>query len=112
MSAQLPPPVAALVKTINAGDTIGFLDSFTPDGVVDDWGRKFCDREAIRAWSDKELIGAQGQMTVTDVATGDNSVEVTADWRSTHANGLSRFDFRVVGDKIALMRISAAHGTG
>jgi hypothetical protein len=46
------------------------------------------------------------------VATGDNSVEVTADWRSTHANGLSRFDFTVVGDKIALMRISAAHGTG
>ena len=112
MSAQLPPPVAAFIKTINAGDTIGFLDSFTPDGVVDDWGRKFCDREAIRAWSDKELIGAQRQMTVTDVATGDNSVEVTADWRSTHANGLSRFDFRVVGDKIALMRISAAHGTG
>lgn len=110
MTAQLPPPVAAFVETVNAGDTVGFLDSFTPNGVVDDWGRRFCDREAIRAWSDREFIGADGRMTVTDVATGDDTVEVTADWRSTHANGPSRFDFTLVGDKIALMRISAARG--
>lgn len=109
MSAQLPPPVAAFVETINAGDTVGFLDSFTPGGIVDDWGRTFCDREAIRAWSDKELIGANGHLTVTDVATGDSTVEVTGDWRSTHANGPSTFAFTVVGDKIARMRISAAH---
>jgi hypothetical protein len=108
VSTPLPPPVAAFVDTVNAGNTVGFLDSFTPDGVVDDWGRKFCDREAIRAWSDKEFIGANGRLTVTEVATGDNTVEVTADWRSTHANGLSRFDFTLAGDKIALMRISAA----
>lgn len=106
MTTQLPPPVAAFVETVNAGDTIGFLDSFTPDGVVDDWGRKFCDREAIRAWSDREFIGADGRMTVTKVATGDSTVEVTADWRSTHANGLSQFDFTLVGGKISLMRIS------
>lgn len=108
MTVQLPPSVAAFIETVNAGDTIGFLDSFTPDGVVDDWGRKFCDREAIRAWSDKEFIGANGKMTVTGVATGDNSVEVTADWRSTHANGPSRFTFTLAGDKIARMRITGA----
>ena len=112
MPAQLPPPVATFVETVNAGDTIGFLDSFTPDGVVDDWGRKFCDREAIRAWSDKEFIGADGRMTVTNVAIGDNTVEVVADWRSTHANGLSLFAFTLVGDKIAQMKISAAQQTG
>jgi hypothetical protein len=107
VTVQLPPPVAALVDTVNAGDTIGFLDSFTPDGVVDDFGRMFCDREAIRAWSDKEFIGAEGRMTVTRVATGDNSVEVSADWHSTHANGPSTFAFTLVGEKISLMRISA-----
>jgi hypothetical protein len=112
VSAQLPPPVAEFVDTINAGDTIGFLDSFTPDAIVDDWGRMFCDREAIRAWSDKEFIGAKGRLTATDVATGDSTVEVIADWRSTHANGLSRFVFTVVGDKIARMQISAAQGNG
>ena len=41
------------------------------------------------------------------MATGDNPVEVTADWRSTHANGLSLFAFTLAGDKIALMKISA-----
>lgn len=108
MTAQLPQPVAAFVEIVNAGDTIGFLDSFTPNGIVDDWGRRFCDREAIRAWSDAEFIGADGRLTVTGAATGYNTVEVTADWRSTHANGLSLFAFTLVGDKIALLRISAA----
>ena len=108
MTAQLPQPVAAFVETVNAGDTIGFLDSFTPNGVVDDWGRRFCDREAIRAWSDAEFIGAKGHLTVKKVATGDHLVEVTGDWRSTHANGLSLFAFTLAGDKIALMKISAA----
>jgi hypothetical protein len=107
VTTQLPEPVAAFVDTVNAGDTIGFLDSFTPDGIVDDWGRRFCDREAIRAWSDAEFIGAQGRMTVTKVATGDSTVEVVADWRSTRANGLSRFTFTLAGDKIAMMRIGA-----
>jgi hypothetical protein len=107
VTAQLPDTVAAFIDTVNAGNTLGFLDSFTADGVVDDWGRRFTDREAIRAWSDAEFIGARGRMTVTGVALGDNTVEVTADWRSTHANGLSRFTFTLDRDKIALMRITA-----
>jgi hypothetical protein len=109
VTAQLPPSVAAFVETVNAGDTIGFLDSFTPNGIVDDWGRRFCDREAIRAWSDAEFIGANGHLTVTKVATGDNLVEVTADWRSARANGPSLFAFTLAGDKIARMKITAAH---
>jgi ketosteroid isomerase-like protein len=105
--AQLPAPVAAVIDAVNAGDTIGFLDSFTPDGVVDDWGRRFTDREAIRAWSNAEFIGANGRLTVTKVAADGNTAEVTADWRSSRANGLSLFEFRLNGDKIALMRITA-----
>ena len=31
VTAQLPQSVAAFVETVNAGDTIGFLDSFTPE---------------------------------------------------------------------------------
>jgi len=108
VTAQLPQSVAAFVETVNAGDTMGFLDSFTPNGIVDDWGRTFCDREAIRAWSDAEFIGANGHLTVKKVATGDNLVEVTADWRSSHANGPSLFAFTMAGDKIARMKITGA----
>jgi ketosteroid isomerase-like protein len=104
----LPNAVTAFVETVNAGDTLGFLDSFTPDAVVDDWGRRFTDREAIRAWSDAEFIGAGGRMTVTKSSVDGRTAVVIADWRSTHANGLSRFVFTLAGDKIAQMQISAA----
>jgi hypothetical protein len=95
----LPNAVTAFVETVNAGDTLGFLDSFTPDAVVDDWGRRFTDREAIRAC---------GRMTVTKSSVDGRTAVVIADWRSTHANGLSRFVFTLAGDKIAQMQISAA----
>ena len=108
MTAQLPQPVATFIDSVNGGDTMAFLDSFTPNGVVDDWGRRFTDREAIRAWSDAEFIGADGRMTVTKVANDGNTSVVTADWRSKHANGLSRFVFTLAGEKIARMEISGS----
>lgn len=45
-------------------------------------------------------------MTPERVSTGDDgTITVVADWRSTHANGLSSFAFEVAGDKIAKMTI-------
>lgn len=44
-------------------------------------------------------------MTVTSTAVDENTVTVIADWRSSHANGLSSFVFDVAGDKIASMTI-------
>ena len=38
---DLPRPVAAALEAANANDTAAFLACFTPDGVVDDWGREF-----------------------------------------------------------------------
>jgi hypothetical protein len=36
VTVQLPKPVAAFVDAVNTDGTAGFLDCFTPDGVVDD----------------------------------------------------------------------------
>ena len=63
----MPPPLDRLVAAINAGDFEGFIALFAPDGVVDDWGRRFKGPAAIRKWSDKELIGAHGTLTVSQV---------------------------------------------
>ncbi|GED99384.1 nuclear transport factor 2 family protein [Gordonia crocea] len=105
MSTTTPPPVTAFIDAVNRHDEAGFLDAFTDDGFVDDWGRIFTGRDAIKGWSDKEFIGAKGTMTVTEATTTGDSTAVVADWRSTWANGLSRFTFAVVGDKIASMTI-------
>ncbi|GAA4753937.1 nuclear transport factor 2 family protein [Gordonia alkaliphila] len=104
MSTELTGPVAAFVETVNKHDD-AFLDFFTDDGFVDDWGRIFTGRDAIQDWSDKEFIGAKGTMTVTQVDTDGDDIVVIADWRSSWANGLSRFTFRPAGDKFAAMII-------
>ncbi|WP_109474111.1 Rv0909 family putative TA system antitoxin [Ornithinimicrobium cavernae] len=108
-AAALPSPVREFVAAVNAHDEQGFLDSFGEAGVVDDWGREFVGRQAIKEWSDKEFIGAQGTMEVQRVDVRESQVVVLADWRSTHANGLSEFTFDTVGDTIHRMTIRGAH---
>ena len=46
MSVELPA-VAQLLAATDAEDRALFLDSFTEDGVVDDWGREFAGRDRI-----------------------------------------------------------------
>ena len=72
MSVQLPAPVQAVFDATNAEDTDAFLDSFTADGVVDDWGREFHGREAIKGWSDGENIGVRARLMPTAVESRGN----------------------------------------
>lgn len=102
----LPPPIGALVQSINAGDTEGFLNLFTENGVVDDWGKQYIGHRAIRAWSDRELIGAKGVMTVRSVATSDSSVTVVGNWKSNYYTGPGKFIFSIEGQKVAEWRIT------
>jgi hypothetical protein len=104
----LPPPIDRFVEAVNAGDTEAFLGLFPEDGVVDDWGRRFVGREAIRGWSDAEFIGAEGRMTVTGVEQTPGGVSVTADWESNRFTGPSRFTFVIDGERIKEMRITGA----
>lgn len=105
MSAFVPEPVRTFIDAVNAHDEAGFLDAFTEDGFVDDWGRIFTGRDEIKAWSDKEFIGATGVLTPEEVTESGDSVTVVGDWASTWANGRSSFAFAVAGDKIASMTI-------
>lgn len=102
---QIPEPVASFIDTVNAHDDQGFLDAFTTEGTVDDWGREFTGREAIKEWSDKEFIGATGVLTPEEVSVDGDQVTVIGDWRSTHANGRSSFTFEIAGEKLNRMTI-------
>ncbi|MFJ2754343.1 nuclear transport factor 2 family protein [Nocardioides sp. NPDC087217] len=101
----IPEPVAAFIEAVNRHDESAFLDAFTEGGAVDDWGRVFTGREQIKGWSDNEFIGAQGTLAVEEVEAEDGTVTVIGDWRSTHANGRSKFVFDVDGDRITTMTI-------
>lgn len=102
---SIPEPIASFVAAVNRHDEEGFLGAFTTEGAVDDWGRVFTGGDQIKAWSDKEFIGARGTLTPEEVFTENGELVVIGDWRSNHANGRSRFTFRVESDKIATMTI-------
>lgn len=101
----IPEPIASFFDAVNRHDEQAFLDAFTPTGSVDDWGRVFTGREAIKAWSDKEFIGATGTFTAEEVSEADGAVTVVGDWRSSWANGRSAFTFTTEGSSIATMTI-------
>lgn len=107
MTGDLPRPVRALLAAANAHDTDAFLAMFTPDGVVDDWGREFVGAEAIRGWSDGEFIGVQVRLAVTGVTRHGDVTVVAADVGGNGFNGPSHFSFAVEGDKVARMTIRA-----
>ena len=102
---QIPAVIADFIDVVNAHDGEGFLNAFTSSGVVDDWGREYTGREAIKAWSDKEFIGATGVLTPEAVSTEAGRVTVIGDWASTYANGRSSFAFDLDGERIARMTI-------
>ncbi len=107
MSVTLPPLLDRLIIAINAGDTAAFLALFPKDGVVDDWGDRYAGIDAIRAWSDRELIGAKGALTVSNVSTHGNEIAFDGDWKSSFFTGPGRFTLRIEDGRIREMRIAA-----
>jgi ketosteroid isomerase-like protein len=105
--AELPAPVAAALHAANANDTDAFLAAFTPDGVVDDWGREFRGPDAIRGWSDREFIGVQVALEVTAVEQRGEDTIVSAQVGGNGFNGPSHLAFQLDGDQISRMTIRA-----
>jgi hypothetical protein len=105
-SVTTHPAVQRAIDAANSGDTEGFLGSFTDEGAVNDWGREFRGREAIRSWSDEEFIGVDVNLAVTEVRQTGATVTVSADVGGRGFNGPSDFTFTVSGDRVSLMRIT------
>jgi ketosteroid isomerase-like protein len=104
---MLPKQIDRFVEAVNRGDTEAFLGFFPDDGLVDDEGRRFVGRHAIRRWSDREFIGAKGKMTVKGVRRAKERVSVSADWVSKNFTGPSRFVFVLDGRWIREMRVTS-----
>ena len=104
---DLPAPVARAIEAVNAGDTDAFLSEFAADGWIDDNGRQFSGHDAMCAWSDGELIGANTRFEVTDSEPTDRGVAVDIEVASDGFNGYSRFAFELDGQVLRSMRITA-----
>ena len=102
---SLPAPLDTFVNAVNRGDADTALALFAADGEVDDWGRHFTTPQAIRRWSDREFVGAGGQLRVARVRRSGDRVTVDAHWASRHYSGDSRFIFTLDDGRIRRMRI-------
>ena len=76
MTPQLPPS-NAYIGSINDHYPAAFIALFADDAVVNDAGREFRGRAAIKAWSDREIFAAQVTLEVIDVADRDGETVVT-----------------------------------
>jgi hypothetical protein len=102
---ELPAGVQNLIDAANDGDLDNFLDSFTPDGVVDDWGRVFEGPTRIAEWSDAEFIGKDVSLDVTAVSARGDDWTITAQVGGDGFTGVSHFTFRLTADGVARMTI-------
>ena len=101
MSDDLPPAVAQLLAATNAEDRALFLDAFTEDGVVDDWGREFAGRNRIAEWDAGENIGVHSRIEATSVRRDGDTVEFGVRVSGGGYNGGGTFTARLRDDKIA-----------
>ncbi len=101
----VPAPVQAVVDAINGADEQAFVDAFTEDGSVDDWGRVLDGLDGVRSWAQTDAIGQSAQMIVKDANTEGDTTELFFDWRSNRFNGTSRAFVTVEGDKVKVFRI-------
>ncbi|GAA1752150.1 nuclear transport factor 2 family protein [Aeromicrobium alkaliterrae] len=106
---HVPAPVATLVDAINAGDTDAFVEAFTENGSVDDWGRVLTGPDGVRSWAETDAIGMDAQMTVLSATSEGDTTTVEFSWSSRKFNGTSTAIVTVDGDRVSSFQIPPAH---
>lgn len=101
-----PLIVDALVAAVNAEDVDGFLSLFAGNGRVDDWGRVYEGHEAIRKWSQAELIGVHARLNPIVTTGDDHFVAMTVTVARDGFNGTSAYALELHDGLISEMTIA------
>jgi hypothetical protein len=76
MRAGLPRPVREYIEASNAFDGERLIAAFADGALVNDARREFWGVDAIRQWSEREIIGDRVTLEVRDVVEHDGEVIV------------------------------------
>ncbi|MER8425831.1 nuclear transport factor 2 family protein [Mesorhizobium sp. M0199] len=101
-----PDPIRRFVEATNAGDSEAFLDSFTPDAFLSDWGRSFKGREQIARWNQSDNIGVQSRLRILGIAAKDGTCRVRIAVEGNGFNGDGDMVFTLDGERISGLVIS------
>ncbi|HVY52823.1 MAG TPA: nuclear transport factor 2 family protein [Devosia sp.] len=104
--AAVPAPIQRFLDTTNAGDTAGFLDCFTVDATLVDWGRRFSGREGISRWNQSDNIGVKAKLRLIRIEGAAGVYHVTVAVTGGGFNGEGTMAFTLSGDRIAQLVIS------
>jgi hypothetical protein len=64
---DLPDPVAAFIRGVNAADIDALLGAFAEHAMVNDQLREYWDRSAISTWAEREVVGQHLSLSVRSV---------------------------------------------
>ena len=104
---ETPVAVRRMVEATNSGDRDAFVDAFTEDAYLEDWGREFHGREGVASWNETDNIGKNAHFKATGTVERDGRYIVTLVVTGGGFNGTSDIAFEVEGDRIRSMVISA-----
>jgi hypothetical protein len=110
VKTELDGIAGAYVRATNEHDAAAFAACFSEDAVVDDCGREFRGRAAIRAWCEREIVAAKVTMDVlTATESGDETavtVRVDGSFDKTGLPDPLIFQHRIVArnEQIVLLR--------
>ncbi len=106
---NLPWPIDAYVRAINAGDADALLSSFADDAMVKDVGQEIRGIAAIKEWANREIFAVNVTLEVRDVVERDGQTIVTVKIDGTFDRTglpdplLMDHCFTVTNDKIAAL---------
>jgi hypothetical protein len=104
---ETPAAVQRMIEATNAGDSDAFVDAFTEDAYLEDWGRAFHGRAGVASWDQTDNIGKNAHFEATGTVERDGRYVVTLVVTGGGFNGTSDIAFEVEGDRIRSMIISA-----
>lgn len=104
---SVPAIVALVVAAINTGDTVALLDLFHEAGTVSECGALYRGRQQIKAWSDRELIGAQTHIRVCSSTDHGDTVSMLVEVDGDGVHGPSELRLTLRAGRILEMKITS-----
>ena len=104
--SDIAPAIQRMIEATNAGDSEAFVECFTDDAYLSDWGREFHGHDGARSWDRTDNIGKHAHFEATGSRRDGEDDVVTLVVTGGGFNGTSDIRFTIRDDLIARMVIA------
>ena len=99
--------ITAMLDATNRGDADAFVESFTDDAVITDFGRVFHEHDGVRSWDSTDNIGVGMHFDLVSLnETGPDAWDVEVDASSRRFSGRSTLKVTLRDGRIATLETS------